>query len=286
MYLCGFADEAARSIEDQIKATKQLGWQHISIRGIDGINLHELEEKKFDFVFEKLQEAGIKVAELGSLIGNWGKDIRQDFQITLDEVARAIARMQKLGCNLVRIMSYKQEPWGQEQYEQERFRRLREITKRFNEVGLSVGHENCMNWGGFSAHHSLRLIEEVPNMKLIFDTGNPVFQRDRSKQEPFPWQNAYQFYQAVKEHIVHIQIKDCIMRANEGEPDYVVVGQGDACVEEILLDLKKSGYDGGIAIEPHVATVFHRPAEQVNWQDCYDSYINYGKTLEKNFSKN
>lgn len=279
--LTGFADEAAKDLPTQIAATKDLGWTHLSARGIDGKNIHDLSETKFEKAADLLDAENIKVAEFGSLIGTWAKNINTDFQITIDEINRTIPRMQRLGTQIVRIMSYAQEPWGQDQHEQERFRRLREITKRFTDAGLTTAHENCMNYGGFSSDHTLRLIEEVPNLKLIFDTGNPVFQRDRSKPEPQPWQNALEFYQAVKQHIIHIHIKDCINPVQDGvEPEYTFPGQGQAHIPEILTDLKASNYQGYIAIEPHVATVFHAKSEDVNWQQCYDSYTQYGKSME------
>lgn len=285
MKLTGFADEAARDLTTQIKATKELGWEYISARGINGKNIHELSDKEFDDAVEELESSGIKIPEFGSLIGNWAKSINTDFDITLGEVERAIPRMQRLGTEIVRVMSYAQEPWGEDQQEQERFRRLREITSRFTDAGLVTAHENCMNWGGFSSNHTLRLIEEVPNLKLIFDTGNPVFQLDRSSQnldKSFPWQDTMEFYEAVKEHIVHIHIKDCLNPTTEGtEPQYLYPNKGQGYVSEILADLKSNNYKGFIAIEPHVATVFHvTDGQEPDWQQCYDSYIQYGKELE------
>ncbi|MFC5050283.1 sugar phosphate isomerase/epimerase family protein [Rubritalea spongiae] len=285
MKLTGFADEAARDLTSQINATKELGWDYISARGINGKNIHELSQQEFEQAAGELDSAGIKIAEFGSLIGNWAKSIHTDFEITLGEVERAIPRMQRLGTDIVRVMSYAQEPWGNDQFEQERFRRLREITNRFTDAGLTVAHENCMNWGGFSAEHTLRIIEEVPDLKLIFDTGNPVFQKDRSKPQAdgsFPWQDAMEFYRATKEHIVHIHIKDCLNPPAEGEePEYVFPGKGQGYVKEILNDLAKSNYSGFIAIEPHVATVFHvTDGQEPDWQQCYDSYVAYGKALE------
>ena len=170
MKLTGFADEAAPDLATQIKATCELGWDYISARGIDGKNIHDLSDTEFDHACGQLEDAGIRIAEFGSLIGSWSKTIDSDFDITLGEVERCIPRMQRLGTQIVRIMSYAQEPWGEDQHEQERFRRLREITKRFSDAGLTAAHENCMNWGGFSAAHTLRLVEEVPGLKLIFDT--------------------------------------------------------------------------------------------------------------------
>lgn len=277
----GFADEASRDIEMQIAATKELGWSAISARMVGEENIHELSEYDFACVADRFDEAGIRIVEFGSLIANWGKTIDSDFKVTVDEIDRAIPRMRRLGTKLVRIMSYAQSPWGDDQGEQERFDRLREIVKRFKDAGLTAAHENCMNWGGFSPNHTLRLIEEVPGLKLVFDTGNPVFQRDRSKPEPFPWQDPLEFWHAVKEHVVHIHVKDCLNPVRDGiEPVYTMPGEGNAMVEAILKDAIDEGYDGMIAIEPHVATVFHAPdPTQVDWNQCYNSYVDYGKRL-------
>lgn len=282
MKLTGFADEASRDLDKQIAATRELGWSCISARMVGGSNLHELPEDEFNRVADRLDEAGIHIPEFGSLIGNWGKKITGDFEVTLAEIDRAIPRMQRLGSKIVRVMSYAQEPWGEDQHESERFRRLREIVSRFEAAGLTAAHENCMNWGGFSAEHTLRLIEEVPGLKLVFDTGNPVFQLDRSKPEPFTWQDPFAFWESVRDHVIHIHIKDCRYPETEGvEPVYTMPGDGEAKVAQILTDAKSRGYDGYIAIEPHVATVFHvKDQSQVDWQQCYDSYVEYGRKME------
>jgi len=282
MKLTGFADEAAPDLPTQIQATQELGWKYISARGIDGKNIHDLSEAAFDIAYGQLKEADIHISEFGSLIGSWSKTIQSDLSDTLAEVDRSIPRMQRLGTSIVRIMSYAQEPWGSDQHEHERFRRLRAITARFADSGITAAHENCMNYGGFSSTHTLRLIEEVPGLKLIFDTGNPVFQRDRSMSDPQPWQDSWQFYQDVRDHIIHIHIKDCINPKQEDqEPEYVFPAKGQGYVSEIIADLKANDYQGFIAIEPHVATVFHtQDGEAPDWQQCYESYIAYGRALE------
>jgi sugar phosphate isomerase/epimerase len=282
--LTGFADEASRDLDKQIEATKALGWSCISTRMVGNANIHELPEEEFQRVADRLDEAGIHVPEFGSLIGNWGKKIDSDFAITLGEIERAIPRMKRLGTPMIRIMSYAQNPWGEDQQDEERFHRLREIVNRFADQGLIAAHENCFNWGGFSAEHTLRLVEEVPGLKLTFDTGNPVFQRDRSKPAAdgsFLWQDAFEFWQKVREHVVHIHIKDCHNPVGDAtEPEYTMPGEGSAKVREILADAAARNYDGYIAIEPHVATVFHAPDPTlVDWDQCYNSYVEYGRKL-------
>lgn len=281
MILSGFTDEAANELSKQIAATKSLGWSHLSARTIGDQNIHDISEAAFEEVCLQLEKHQIKVAEFGTLIGSWSKSITSDWEITLGEVQRCIPRMQRLKVSYARIMSYAQQPWGEDQYEQERFRRLREIVARFADAGLQAVHENCMNWGGFSADHTLRLLDEVPGLKLVFDTGNPVFQRDRSAPVPHPWQDAFAFFQKVQHAVVHIHIKDGIMQEEDGEPEYTFAGQGQAQVPAILAELKKSNYEGFIAIEPHMGKVFHLKDQKADPQKAYAVYLEYGRRMEK-----
>lgn len=279
--LSGFTDEAASDLAGQIKATKALGWEYLSARMIDGVNIHDLADAKFQTVCEELEEANVKVAEFGTMIGSWSKTIHSDWQLTIDEINRCIPRMKRLGVKYARVMSYAQCPWGEEQFEEERFKRLSEINARFANAGLIALHENCMNWGGFSADHTLRLLEEVPSLKLVFDTGNPVFQRDRSKPEPYPWQNALEFYHQIKHAIKHIHIKDGIMHNEDGDPEYTFAGEGQGFTREIVSDLLENEYDGFIVIEPHIAKVFHADNDNADPLRAYDLYVEYGQRFEK-----
>jgi hypothetical protein len=47
-----------------------------------------------------------------------------------------------------------------------------------------------------------------------------------------------------------------------------------------LQDLKESGYEGGISIEPHLAAVFHdTDSKNQTDEDPKDIYIRYGREL-------
>ena len=70
MYFTGFADEAAKDLAGQIKATKELGWTNIESRAIDGVNIHDLPQDQFDRAADALDAAGIKINCFGSAIAN------------------------------------------------------------------------------------------------------------------------------------------------------------------------------------------------------------------------
>ena len=257
-----------------------MGWNAIESRFVNGKNIHDISDHEFDQVVEALEGSGVYINAFGSAIGNWGKDVRDDFSITEAEISRAIPRMKILGAKFIRIMSYKVLD-QEDQLVDERIRRLRLIVEAFSNEGITAVHENCMNYGGMSWRHTLDLVEAIPGMKLVFDTANPAFNRDRSKPGE-PWQNPIEFYKKVREHIVYVHIKDCLSPSpeNENKEIYTYPGEGHGCVREILQDLKDNGYEGGISIEPHLAAVFHdTDSKNQTDEDPRDIYIRYGREL-------
>ena len=290
--LTGIADEAGASLDVQIQAHKELGWDSIESRIVefDGVkgNLHEIPDAVFDKVVARLEEKGMKVCGFGSLIGNWAKKITDDFSITEAEISRAIPRMQRLGAKLIRVMSYAvcktDGKDDAEQFAPERIKRMNEINKRFADAGLTVVHENCMNWGGMSPSYVRRMAEAVPGMKWVFDTGNPVFIDDRDK--PGHKQDSWEMYQAIKPFMAHVHVKDGIWDKAKNDATYTFPGEGEGQTERIMKDLVETGYNGYISIEPHVAVVFHGSGAADNLspeqkaKEQYDSYIKYGRMLE------
>jgi sugar phosphate isomerase/epimerase len=163
----------------------------------------------------------------------------------------------------------------------ERIRRLQLILDAFSAEGITVVHENCMNYGGMCWQHTLELIDALPGMKLVYDTGNPVFNRDHMK-EGNSWQDPWEFYQNVKAHIAYVHVKDCLNPSpeNGNKEVYTYPGDGQGRVLDIMTDLMKSGYDGGISIEPHLAAVFHDADSNTgSKEDPIDIYLKYGRQL-------
>lgn len=281
MYLTGFADEAASDLAGQIRATQALGWKCIESRNIDGENIHDLSDEAFDRAYGQLQEAGISINCFGSAIANWSKDIRKPMDVDLEQTQRAIARMTRIGCKLIRIMSYAVIPDlpPEEQMAEERFRRLRELTQRFLDAGIQPVHENCMNYGGMGWAFTLRLIENVPGLKLVFDTGNPVFSVNRMLSEASAKQSSWEFYTHVAEHIAYVHIKDGYVL--DDKTVYTWPGEGTGDVVCICRDLLANGYDGGISIEPHMGAVYHDPSVVANADRRFAMYVEYGRRMER-----
>lgn len=284
MYLTGFADEAAPDIDGQIRAMKDLGWRNIEARAIDGVNITDISDEKFDELCVKLDEAAIMINCFGSAVANWAKKLSDPPDSSYEELKRAIPRMRRLETHMIRVMSFavpEDASIDEPDVVKEVIRRMRELVRIAEDGGVTLVHENCNNWGGRSHEHTLRLLDAIPspNFKLVFDTGNPVFRKDVRGEPPYRYQDAWEYYTNVKEHVVYVHIKDGKMFGDQMR--FTFPGEGDGHVKKILQDLNRSGYDGGISIEPHLAVVYHDSTKQTDASIRYDNFVEYGRRIEK-----
>lgn len=272
MFYSGISDEAGKDIATQIKAHRELGWRHLELRAIDGVNLTQLDDEAFDLVCAAVTGANMTVSCFASAIANWARPITTDPAVDIEDLRRAIPRMHRFGTPFIRVMSYPNDPDNpvdETMWRNEAIQRMKALAHIAEDSGIVLVHENCSGWGGLSAENSNILLGEVnsPALKVVFDTGNPVTYG----------QDAWSYYRAVAKDIVYVHIKDA--RKVNGEDQYCMCGDGDGYVREIVTDLLKNGYDGGFSIEPHLAAVIHTGQEANSADLLYESYTNYGRRL-------
>ncbi|MFA7691376.1 MAG: sugar phosphate isomerase/epimerase [Candidatus Hydrogenedentes bacterium] len=272
MWFSGISDEAGQDIATQIKAHQELNWKWLELRAIDGVNLTQISDADFDAVYGAVSDAGMGVSCFSSAIANWARPITGDFNVDAEDLTRAIPRMHRFGTSFIRVMSYPNDPdnpVSDEVWRKESISRMRQLARIAEDGGVILVHENCSGWGGLSAENSNILLREVdsPALKVVFDTGNPVTYG----------QDAWEYYQTVLPDIVYVHIKDAV-KIN-GEDHYRVCGEGDGRVKDIVADLFRRGYDGGLSIEPHLAAVIHTGQKADDAERLYQSYTDYGRRL-------
>jgi len=273
MFFSGIADEAAPELSRQLDAHKELGWKHIELRMIESTNLTDLSDSDFDRVADQLSEAGVSVSCFAAQLANWARPINTDFNIDLEELQRAIPRMQRLKTPFIRCMSYPncEPPLDDAEWRKQVVTRMKDLTQVAADGGVTLVHENCNGWGGQGAQHTLDLLCDVgsEHLKLVFDTGNPI---------PYG-QDAWEYYHPVREHVVYVHIKDYVLDA-EGKETAVFPGEGKGYVREIVTDLLKAGYEGGFSIEPHITSVIHLGQGAADPERAYSTYVEYGQKLQ------
>ena len=269
----GFADEAGKTLKEQIDATKRAGWSSIEVRGVDGVFVTDMSDTMFGAFLDTMQSNGITIAGFGAHLANWSRPITTDFQLDVDELKRAIPRMKMCGTKLIRCMSYPHKDLERDAYKKEVFRRLKTLAQMAHDGGVILGHENCSGFGGEGPEQSLELLTAVnsPAFKLIFDSGNAAMHANDQKV-------TWDFYNKVKEHVVHVHIK-----AAKPEPDGKLVTcypDEDPAQLKVIADLKKRGYDGWLSIEPHMAAVIHADKQVDDARAAADIYVEYARRIE------
>jgi L-ribulose-5-phosphate 3-epimerase len=278
MFFSGIADEAASDLQGQIRAHQALGWRHIEIRGIDGVNLTSLGDEQFQKAAAALEASGLRVSCFASQLANWARPIDSSFDADRSELERAIPRMQRLKTPFIRCMSYPNStpPLADREWRREAVERLRVLARMAEDGGVVLVHENCSGWGGQGPEQTLALLEEVgsPSLKLVFDTGNPIAYG----------QDAWEYYLGVRDHVVYVHIKDYLPPEKDAQGKSREVacfpGEGLGRVREIVADLLGRGYDGGFSIEPHITSVIHLQQAASDPELAFETYIEYGRRLE------
>ncbi|MBQ3078572.1 MAG: TIM barrel protein [Clostridia bacterium] len=239
--LSAFADEADNKLIGQIEALTKAGIAGVELRGVDGKNVKDLTLDEAKAVYEKLSEAGISVASMGSPFGKIM--ITDGFDEHLEQFKHALEICKVLHCDRMRMFSFFY-PKGEDpaQYRGEVIDRLEKMLVLAEENGITLCHENEKGIYGDTAERCLDLINHFGGrLKCIFDPANFIQCGEK------PIEN----YKLLKEHIFYMHIKDAMLDTGAVVPS----GCGDGSIREILDDLSARADGLVLSIEPHL-TVF------------------------------
>ena len=272
MYYSGIADEAGKDLATQIRAHKELGWSHIEMRTVDGVQFTDLTDDQFDDAVRQLDQAGLKISCYASAIANWATKITDPLQRDIEILERAIPRMKRTGTSFIRVMGWPNDGLPDEQWRDLALDRMKQLVTIAEQANIQLVLENCEGWPSQSVENTRWFFEQIPSpaFRAVYDTGNP---------EQHGHTNTWQWYEVSKSRISYVHVK-----VYTGGPDgrFVYPDQPSPCkVTETLRDLFQSGYDGGISIEPHMESVIHAGQTITDADAAYRNYIEYGRRLEK-----
>lgn len=248
--LSGFADEAATDIDAQIKVLADGGMKFIDLRNLDGYNISELPLDHAESVKRKLDDAGVRVGMFGSPLGKI--DIADDMAVDLRKLRHLSLLADIFGTRKVRIFSYFNEKGAsQEQWASESLSRLRQLKELAAELNLSLYHENERDIYGDTCAHVRHIADELrdPGPPGSAGTFRLIFDFDNYNQcGEDVWRN----WQQLKDVSDAFHLKD-----SDKQCQHVPIGTGAGYAKEILAEALKSGWDGHLGLEPHLA---HSPA--------------------------
>lgn len=239
--ISGFSDEIDEKITAQFEHLNKLGISYFEPRGINGVNIADIDDFQLEELKNDMKKYGIKVSSIGSPIGKIG--INDEFEPHLEKLKRVIHIAKELGTKYIRIFSFFI-PEGDkpEKYRDEVMKRMKAMCDVAEKEGVILLHENEKQIYGDVATRCLDIFETVnsPVLKGVFDPANFV----QVGEETYP-----KAFNMLKEHIVYMHIKDALENG-----DVVPAGYGIGEVESIIEALYESGYEGFLSLEPHLGS--------------------------------
>ena len=239
--LSAFADEIAPMLETQMDVLERYGVRYIEMRGVNGRSLVQYSAEEVKEIKKRLDARGFRISSVGSPIGKIM--ISDDFGPHLELFRHTIELARILDTRYIRMFSFFI-PEGEEpaRYRDEVMLRWKRFVEAAGGSGLILLHENEKQIYGDTPERCLDLLEtlDCAYVKAVFDPANFV------QCDVRVWPDAFGL---LKGHVAYVHIKDALY----GDHSVVPAGYGDGNVKEILRELKNSGFDGFLSLEPHLA---------------------------------
>lgn len=245
--LSAFADEISPDPQVQMDTLEANGIRYIELRGAFGLNVMKFTRQHLDDLKRQFSARGFGVSCIGSPIGKVRID--EDYRAHFDDFKRAVDIAEFFDAKYIRIFSY-YPPEGEDigDYRGEVIERLAEKLDYIEDRPVTLALENESNLFGAYPERCAYLFAALPSPKLVaaFDPAN------------FVNMNVKDVYNTcwlpLRKNVGYFHIKDF----KYGEKDRAVpAGTGDGHIPEILRDAAADGYDGFLALEPHLAKAEH-----------------------------
>jgi sugar phosphate isomerase/epimerase len=239
--LSGFADEISPEPGEQLAVLAAESISHLELRSAWDTNVAELDDSQVARLRREFTDSGVRVSAIGSPIGKIGIDAPVEPE--LERLRRVADIAAEFGTTIIRVFSFFI-PQGHDpsRYRSRVIDRMAALAAVAAEHGLVLAHENEKEIYGDRPERCADIIASVgsPALRATFDAANFVQCGIR------PHSDAYKLLQP---YLVYVQIKDALMTTGEVVP----AGQGDGQVRETLAELRDSGFEGYLSLEPHLA---------------------------------
>ena len=247
--LSAFGDEIADDLETQLQTLNELRVTHLELRAAWGTNVLRLSDEQVAQVKALCHEAGVAISCLGSPVGK--SPILDPLENELANLQRLMAIGAELGTRNVRIFSfYPPDISSNDNYDSylpEAAARLGHLTALAAREGFTLLLENEKDIVGDTPERCLALLRQVdsPHLRFIWDPANFV-QVGVANQ-------VNDYWDTLSPYIGYIHIKDALLEGGQVK----AAGEGDGQVKELLAHLRDSGYEGVLALEPHLTIAGH-----------------------------
>jgi sugar phosphate isomerase/epimerase len=247
--LSAFGDEIASDLTEQLTSLNELKVGGLDLRGAWNTNVLHMSDDQVRRAKQLCDDHGITVQCIGSPIGKSPLD--DPIENELKNLDRIIEVADMVDTRNIRMFSFYPADTSTnahyDQYVSVTAERLAKLAEKAGAAGCVLLHENEKDIIGDTPQRCRALLEAVdsPFLRFIWDPANFV-QVGVAEQVDRYWD-------MLSPYIGYIHIKDAKLADGSVTP----AGEGDGQVKELLLKLLASGYEGVLALEPHLQVAGH-----------------------------
>ena len=247
--LSAFGDEIDDDLAVQLRTLRELRIGGLELRGAWGTNVLMLSDEQAAAVRSLCDEYGVKVSCLGSPIGKTP---------ILDPIKKEEANLKRLfeigravGTRRIRIFSFYPPDTstnaGYDAYVPQSIERLARLTELAAKEDFLLLLENEKDIVTDTPERCHAVLEKVnsPCLRFAWDPANFV---QVGVDGPMT-----RGWNLLKSYIAYVHVKDALLADGSVRP----AGGGDGQVQELLVGLRAMGYQGVLALEPHLTIAGH-----------------------------
>ncbi len=249
--LSAFSDEISPEPRVQMDVLEENAIRYVELRAAWGLNVMKFTDAQCADLRKQFGDRGFGVSCIGSPIGKVRID--DDWRVHFDLFKRAVEIAEFFDSRYIRIFSY-YPPEGKDpgEYRRAVVDRLNEQVDYVANRDVTLVLENEKQLFGAFPEWCVYLLAAVRSKHLVgaFDPANFVNMDVRDIYETC--------WVPLRPFTGYFHIKDF----KYGEQDRAVpAGQGDGDIPRILRDAAADGYDGFLALEPHLGKAEHSSGE-------------------------
>lgn len=245
--LSAFGDEIAQDLDEQLAVLNELRVPGLDLRAAWGVNVLQLSDDQARQARNACDAAGIRVSALGSPVGK--SPLAEPIALDEQRIRRLVEIGDILNCSRIRIFSwYPDDTSSNEHYDRyvpQVIDRLTALNAVAAEAGFTLLHENERHIVGDRPERVLAFAEAIdsPHFRLIWDPANYV---------QAGVLNSMQHFDAQAERVDCVHVKD-----SRADNTVVTAGEGEGQFPELMATLRERGFDGVLALEPHLKLAAH-----------------------------
>jgi sugar phosphate isomerase/epimerase len=243
--ISAFGDEIAHDLHDQLQVLRRLQIGYLELRGVWRKNVLYLSDDEVAIVRRMCSEHQVTVSCIGSPVGK--SPILEPIEREISNLRRIFQIAEDLGTRNVRIFSFyppgPRDNLYYDTYVSEATSRLARLTETAQSEGFYLLLENEKDIVGDTVArcHTILSTIDNPHLRFLWDPANFV-QVGETQPTTRGWPT-------LGPYVSHVHVKDAAL----ADGPVRVAGAGDGQVRELLKKLREAGYQGFLALEPHLA---------------------------------